>query len=281
MVPQEVVDTIMVQELDEVVVKGEKPLVKDQDGIMTVDLPSIVKDKPVSNVLEALGYLPGVVNTNGMIGLAGASEVTIILNGVPTNMPVSNLYQILYSTPIDRLKNVGVMYTAPAKYHVSGAVINVVLKTPTPLDGLQAQARLGYIQQHYRSYGGVLSGVYAINNWHFDMNYSLTRGHSYNRELSYSNHLLDGTRTMIYDDMRRVSKTWGNNIYASVGYDFSEKSKLSIIYNGQITLYRDANAYSDGTLGSWENNYDCQSPVGYHNMAIRLLLSFHTSHLMS
>ena len=86
-------DTIMSRELNEVVVKGEKPQIKGKDGIMSVDLPSIVKDKPVSNILEALGYLPGAVNNNGLIGLAGASDVTIILNGELTNMPLQNLYQ--------------------------------------------------------------------------------------------------------------------------------------------------------------------------------------------
>ena len=71
-------DTISSQQLDEVVVKGEKPQVRGEDGIMVVDLPGIVKDKPVNNILEALGYLPGVTNNNGMIGLTGASNVTII-----------------------------------------------------------------------------------------------------------------------------------------------------------------------------------------------------------
>ena len=37
-------DTILVQGLNEVVVKGEKPQVKGQNGIMVVDLPGIVKD---------------------------------------------------------------------------------------------------------------------------------------------------------------------------------------------------------------------------------------------
>lgn len=116
-------DSIVGRELNEVVVKGEKPQIKGHDGIMAVDLPNIVKDKPVSNILEALGYLPGVVSNNGMIGLAGASDVTVILNGELTNMPVQNLYQLLYTTPIDRLKTVEVMYSVPAKYHVNGAVI--------------------------------------------------------------------------------------------------------------------------------------------------------------
>ena len=100
----ELPDTISAQQLNEVVVNGEKPQVRGEDGIMVVDLPGIVKDKPVNNILEALGYVPGITNNNGMIGLTGASNVTIILNGEPTNMPLQNLYQLLYNTPVDRLK---------------------------------------------------------------------------------------------------------------------------------------------------------------------------------
>lgn len=150
----EMADTVSVRQLNEIVVRGEKPQVRAEEGIMTVDLPDIVKDKPVLNILEALGYLPGVMNNNGMIWLTGASDVTIILNGELTDMPLQNLYQLLYTTPVDRLKNVEIMYSAPAKYHVNGAVINVVLKTPRPLDGLQGQVRAGYNQAHYASYGG-------------------------------------------------------------------------------------------------------------------------------
>ena len=102
---EEVADSIGMQVLDEVTVNGERPRITAQDGILTVDLPAIVKDKPVTNILEALGYVPGVINDNGMIGLNGTSGVTIILNGELTNMPVQNLYQLLYSTPIDRLKS--------------------------------------------------------------------------------------------------------------------------------------------------------------------------------
>lgn len=196
------------RQLNEVVVKGEKPQVKGHDGIMSVDLPSIVKDKPVNNILEALGYLPGVINNNGLIGLAGTSDVSIIINGELANMPLPNLYQLLYTTPIDRLKTVEVMYTAPAKYHVNGAVINVVLKTPTPLDGLQGQIRAGYNQGHYGSFGGGLSATYAVKDWTFDLNYGLSRSKTWNNEETYSNHLFEEQRTIIKDDMRRISESW-------------------------------------------------------------------------
>lgn len=262
-------DSIVGRELNEVVVKGEKPQIKGQDGIMVVDLPDIVKDKPVSNILEALGYLPGVVNNNGMIGLAGASDITIILNGELTNMPVQNLYQLLYTTPIDRLKTVEVMYTAPAKYHVNGAVINVVLKTPTPLDGLQGQVRAGYNQGHYGSYGGGLAATYAVKDWTFDLNYGLSRSKTWNHEETFSNHLLEGQRTMIEDDMRRISRSLSNSIYAAASY-----KRLRLTYNGQITSSAKGCSLSDGTLGGFTNNYTYEGPVNYHNIALRYSAPF-------
>lgn len=262
-------DTISARQLDEVVVIGEKPQVKGEDGVMVVDLPGIVRDKPVNNILEALSYLPGVTNDNGMIGLTGASNVTVILNGELTNMPVQNLYQLLYTTPVDRLKNVKIMYSAPAKYHVNGAVINVVLKTPTPLDGLQGQVRAGYNQAHYASYGGVLAATYAIKDWTFDLNYGLTRSKSWSREETWSNHLYDGQRTMIEDDMRRIGRNWSNTIFASASW-----KSLKLTYNGQIISDSKSRALSSGTLGDYTNAYNMLSPVGYHNVALRYAAPF-------
>lgn len=262
-------DTISAQQLNEVVVKGEKPQVRGEGGVMIVDLPAIVRDKPVTNILEALGYMPGVSDNGGTIGLSGASNVTIILNGEPTNMPLQNLYQLLYNTPVERLKNVEIMYSAPAKYHVSGAVINVVLKTPTPLDGLQGQVRAGYNQGHYGSFGGVLAATYALKDWTFDLNYGLTRSKSWSREETWSNHLYDGKRTMIEDDMRRIGRNWSNTIFASASW-----KTVKLTYNGQIISDSESMGLSSGTLGNYTNAYRMLSPVGYHNIAVRYAAPF-------
>ena len=263
------IDTISAQQLDEVVVKGEKPQVKGEDGIMVVDLPVIVRNKPVNNIFEALGYLPGVTSMNGKIELTGTSNVTIILNGELTNMPLQNLYQLLSTTPVDRLKNVEIMYSAPAKYHVNGAMINVVLKTPTPLDGLQGQVRAGYNQAHYCSYGGVLAATYAIKDWVFDLNYGLTCNKSWSHEETWSNHLYDGKLTMIEDDMRRIGQDWSNTIFASAAW-----KTLKLTYNGQIISDSKSHALSSGTLGNYTNAYKMLSPVGYHNIALRYTAPF-------
>lgn len=265
----EVPDTIAGRELDEVVVKGEKPQIRSTDGILVVDLPEIVKDKPVTNILEALGYLPGVVSNNSMIGLNGASEVTIILNGELTNMPVQNLYQLLYSMPVDRLKNVEVMYAAPAKYHVSGAVINIVLKTPRPLDGLAGQVQSTYNQAHYASYTGGVAATYAVTDWTFDLNWSLSRNRTWNRQETYSNHLVGASRTMVEDDMRQQSRDITNLIYTALSY-----KTFNLVYNGQINSGRRSTSLSSGTFGYYVNRYSYLSPTGYHNIMARYTAPF-------
>ena len=60
-------DTLSIQNLSEVVVKGQIPHIKENNGILIVNLPEIVKDKPVTNILEALGYMPCVTNKSGRI----------------------------------------------------------------------------------------------------------------------------------------------------------------------------------------------------------------------
>ncbi len=269
MAQSEVLDTLTSRQLDEVVVMGERPQVTARDGIMVVDLPEIVKDKPVTNVLEALGYLPGVVNDNGAIGLNGASSVTIILNGEPTTMPLQNLYQLLYSTSVDRLKNVEIMYSAPAKYHVNGAVINIVLKTPRPLDGLMGQATLGYNQAHYATYSGGVNATYAVSDWTFDVNWSLSRNHSYSRQETFSNHLFNGERHLIKDDMRQIGENMSNTVHAAVSY-----KKLKVSYNGQIASHIRNHSLSSGTFGEYVNSYRGVSPTSYHNISLRYVSPF-------
>ena len=161
------------------------------------------------------------------------------------------------------------MYSAPAKYHVNGAVINVVLKTPKPLDGLQGQVRAGYNQAHYGSYGGGLAATYAINDWTFDINYGLSHTKSWSREETWSNHLYDDKRTMIEDDMRRISQNWSNTIFAS-----SSWKTLKLTYNGQIISDSKSWGHSSGTLGDYTNSYNMLSPVCYNNIALRYIAPF-------
>ena len=72
--------------LNEVVIKGERPQVKIEDGALSYDINKIAETKVISNAYESILQLPGVVEQNGSITLAGTNGVSIILDGKPTTM---------------------------------------------------------------------------------------------------------------------------------------------------------------------------------------------------
>lgn len=114
--------------LDEVVVQGERPLVKVEGSRLTYDMPQLTANKLVTSVYDALKQLPGVMEQNGVLTLAGAGSVSIILNGKPTSMTYEQLITLLKGMPASRAEQAEVMYNTPPQYHVRGAAINVILK---------------------------------------------------------------------------------------------------------------------------------------------------------
>ncbi|MDR2147704.1 MAG: carboxypeptidase-like regulatory domain-containing protein, partial [Tannerella sp.] len=125
--------------LGEVVVKGERPVVKLVDGRITYDMPLLLSGTAVSNAYESLLRLPGVREQNGVLVLAGAAGVTVIINGKATSMPAENLMAALKMYPADMVQSAEIMYSAPPQYHVRGAAINLILKGGDSENTLQGQ----------------------------------------------------------------------------------------------------------------------------------------------
>lgn len=90
--------------LNEVVIKGERPQVKIEDGALSYDMNKIAETKVISNAYESILQLPGVVEQNGSITLAGTNGVSIILDGKPTTMSNAQLYELLKSTPVSNIE---------------------------------------------------------------------------------------------------------------------------------------------------------------------------------
>ena len=120
------VDSLFGQ-LPEVMVIGERPVVKAQQGKLVYDMPRLLEQLPVSNAYDALKELPGVIEQEGGLSLGGR-EVSVIINGKVSTMSKEQLKILLESVPTDRLDKTEVMYAAPARYGIRGAMINVVLK---------------------------------------------------------------------------------------------------------------------------------------------------------
>ena len=146
--------------VDEVVVRGERPLVKVEQGRLSYDLQVAAQGKIAANAYEALTKLPGVSERDGALTLAGAAGVTVILNGKPSTMTAEQLAALLKSTPVEQVEKVEVLYAAPPQYHIRGAAINVVLRRRFGRS-FSGQVNGTYEGGYYHSWGTGASAVYS------------------------------------------------------------------------------------------------------------------------
>jgi len=218
-------------ELGEVVVKGERPVVRVEGGTLSYDIPQLIKDKTATTAFEAIKELPGITGTNDEIGLIGAGSLHIILNGQLTTMSLPQLIQLLKSMPASRVRKAEVMYNAPAKYNVKGALINVVLDTPADQgNNFQGEAGTFYDQKHY-AVGGVHTNLlYSTPSFTLDFLVNGKAGRQYYGEDMTARHTLDNQLTEIGQTGRSQSK--GKEITGRLGldYTFTNKDKLSATY---------------------------------------------------
>ena len=60
------------QQLPEVLVRGERPVVKAERGKLVYDMPRMLRELPVNNAYEAIKELPGIINQNDNLTLGGS-----------------------------------------------------------------------------------------------------------------------------------------------------------------------------------------------------------------
>jgi len=255
--------------LAEVVVKGERPVVRVIDGRLTYDMQQIVQGKVVSNAYESLLQLPGVREQDDNLILAGASSLTVILNGKPTTMNSEQVMDLLKNTPKERIEKAEVMYSAPPQYHVRGAAINLVLKSGnSDVPTLQGQINTGYSQSHYAGFSGGLTLLYSTPKFSTDFMYSF----GYNARRSglelYSHHLYEGSVYDIEQYNKGYNRAPIHNVRFGNDFYLNDKNRLSLIYTAQIRPWQHASERSQGTYSDSENKRIFDSPVQMHNAAL-------------
>ena len=57
----------MMHNLPEVMVKGSRPIVKVERGMLTYNMPLLIKQLPADNAYEALTHIPGISDATGKI----------------------------------------------------------------------------------------------------------------------------------------------------------------------------------------------------------------------
>lgn len=126
--------------LPEVMVKGERPVVMLNNGVLTYDMRKLTLGKATDNVYEALRHIPGITETNDKLQLNGR-EVSVLIDGKNTTISNEQMMVLLRTIPAERLSKTEVLYEAPARYGVKGTALNIILSAENPTDRRLCRAK--------------------------------------------------------------------------------------------------------------------------------------------
>jgi hypothetical protein len=222
--------------LQELVVQGERPALKAENGKLIYHLPSLLKSKSVTNAYDALKEIPGVMEQDERLTLIGTSGMTVLLNGKKTSMTVAQLTTMLKSIPVDRVEDVEIMYSAPPQYNIRGAAINVMLRQQedNTENVWQGEVAAEFRNRYYPGGEGRASVVYLGKSTIVDALYSYINGRSLNKEILTAEHTLNGTVYDINQESGGVNKYQVHNTRLALQHTFSNKDRADISYTGMF-----------------------------------------------
>ncbi len=221
--------------LDEVVIEGERPPLKVEQGKLIYHVPSLLKNKPVTNAYDALKEIPGVVEQGENLMLIGASGMTVLLNGQKTSMSYQQLMNLLRSIPLSRIEDVEIMHSAPPQYNIRGAAINVVLKQTANEETenmWQGEIAGEYQQRTHASGNGRVSLLYLGKNISFDALYSDRYNKIENREFKTNDHTVNNQLHYITEQNKGINRNNSHNVRTALAATLVNKDKIEVAYTG-------------------------------------------------
>lgn len=257
--------------VDAVVVEGERPVVKVEQGRLSYDLERLTEGQAVNNAYEALTRLPGVAEQEGALTLAGASSVTVILNGRPSTMTAEQLATLLRSTPVDRVEKAEVMFSAPPQYHVRGAAINVVLRRSHET-AFSGEVHANYTNRYYDTYDAGGSFALSSPKWSADVTYSAARSKELSSFDLHSLHTFEGRQYDIRQDEWMTDEGWSHQLRAAVEYAPKQRGRLNAAYTASFSPNTDGLSHSTGSYV--ESLSRKLSDRSLHNLALRYTSAF-------
>lgn len=259
----------MLHNLPEVMVKGSRPIVKAERGMLSYNMPLLLKQLPADNACEALTRIPGVSDATGSISFSG-NEVTLIINGQATTLTQEQLTERLKAMPAAQLAKAEVMLSAPARYHVRGMAINIVTKDYAGTNQLSGQIIGGLVQTKYAKGFGDLYLSMQRGKFGLDAQYKLVNGNSYGESSRIANHPLGNNRIHYNDETGQKSFGITHDYRLGMNYTFSKNNRLDVAYTGQW----DKTNSNSRTTGSSISGMHRDSHEYLHNVDVNYALPF-------
>ena len=259
----------MMHNLPEVMVKGSRPIVKAERGMLSYNMPLLLKQLPADNAYEALTRIPGVSDATGSISFSG-NEVTLIVNGQATTLTQEQLAERLKAMPAAQLAKAEVMLSAPARYHVRGMAINIVTKDYAGTNQLSGQIIGGMRKNKYANEFGNLYLSLQRGKFGLDAQYKYVNGNSYGESSRIANHPLGNNRVYYNDETGQKSFGITHDYRLGMNYAFSKNNRLDVAYTGQW----DKTNSNSRTTGSSISGMHRDSHEYLHNVDVNYALPF-------
>ena len=259
----------MMHNIPEVMVKGSRPIVKAERGMLSYNMPLLLKQLPADNAYEALTRIPGVSDATGSISFSG-NEVTLIINGQATTLTQEQLAERLKAMPAAQLAKAEVMLSAPARYHVRGMAINIVTKDYAGTNQLSGQIIGGMRQNKYANECGSLYLSLQRGKFGLDAQYKYVNGNSYGESSRIANHPLDNNRVYYNDETGQKSFGITHDYRLGMNYAFSKNHRLDVAYTG----HWDKTCSNSNTTGSSISGMHHDSHEYLHNVDVNYSLPF-------
>lgn len=259
----------MLHNLPEVMVKGSRPIVKAERGMLSYNMPLLLKQLPADNAYEALTRIPGVSDATGSISFSG-NEVTLIINGQATTLTQEQLTERLKAMPAAQLSKAEVMLSAPARNHVRGMAINIVTKDYAGTNQLSGQIIGGMRQNKYANEFGNLYISLQRDKFGLDAQYKYVNGNSYGESSRIANHPLGNNRIHYNDETGQKSFGITHDYRLGMNYTFSKNNRLDVAYTGQW----DKTNSNSRTTGSSISGMHRDSHEYLHNVDVNYALPF-------
>lgn len=259
----------MLHNLPEVMVKGSRPIVKAERGMLSYNMPLLLKQLPADNAYEALTRIPGISDATGSISFSG-NEVTLIINGQATTLTQEQLTERLKAMPAAQLAKAEVLLSAPARYHVRGMAINIVTKDYAGTNQLSGQIIGGMRQNKYANEFGNLYLSLQRGKFGLDAQYKYVNGNSYGESSRIANHPLGNNRVYYNDETGQKSFGITHDYRLGMNYAFGKNHRLDVAYTGQW----DKTNSNSRTTGSSISGMHRDSHEYLHNVDVNYALPF-------
>lgn len=263
-VKKTLISTDSVHQLKQVIVSSKKPLyeVKIDRTVVNVDAsPS----NSGANIIEVLEKAPGVnVDKEGNISLKGKNAVLVMIDGRPSYLSPTDLFNYLKSLPANTIDQIELMTNPSAKYDASGnaGLINIKTKK-TKIIGFNGTYNSSVGQGVYNRNSNGLNLNYRKNKINIFSNMSYSNWAGFNkliflRKFKNSNN----TTIAIFDQNSFDKNEEKNNINGKIGVDYSINNKTNVGFvvsgfvnpeatnNDNISLLKDGNFKIDSIVKS-------------------------------